>query len=179
MPQGLQHKIRAWLVEDFITEGPEDVTEINVLCNPLEKYRGWVNVNVFPSKLALSNHSCHTHSTSLSTNWLPLQIKKRPISDDYSERKSQRVVECELKKAEDKIRAGNHFSSKNTAKIWDSALKEMNQTLDLDFICAKSVLRVRILTQKDRLESLKLNIQVQNVLAVTGRESPRQFFLTL
>lgn len=105
--------------------------------------------------------------------------KRRPISDDYSERKSQRVVDCELKKAEDKIRAGNPFSSKNTAKIWHSALKEMNQTLDLDFICAKSVLRVRILTQKDRVESLKLNIQVQNVLAVTARESPRQFFLTL
>jgi len=33
-------KIRARLVEDFITECPEDVTEINASYNPLEKHRG-------------------------------------------------------------------------------------------------------------------------------------------
>lgn len=141
---------------------------------------GFMYVNVFPSKLALCNHSCHTSSTGTSPKWLPLQIINRPISGEYSERKRQRVVECELKKAENEIRAGNYFCSKNNAEFFSAlsqifTVEEMKQTLDLDFICAE----VRILTQKDKVESLKLNIQVQNVLAVRGRESPRQFSLAL
>ena len=75
-------------------------------------------VNVSPSKLALSNHSCRIPSTGTSTKWLPLQIINRPISGDYSERKRQRVVECELKKAENEIRAGNYFFSKNNAEVF-------------------------------------------------------------
>lgn len=54
--------------------------------------------------------------------------------------KRQRVVECELK-AENEIRVGNYFSSKNNAEFF-SALSQIftveeKETLDLDFICAE------------------------------------------
>lgn len=45
MTQGLQHKIRAHLVEGFITECPGDVAEKNASRNPLEKYRRWAYVS--------------------------------------------------------------------------------------------------------------------------------------
>jgi len=70
-----------------------------------------------------------------------LQIINRPLSGDSSERKRQRVAECELNKAEKEIRAGKYFS-KNNAEFFSALsqifiVKEMKQTLYLDFICAK------------------------------------------
>lgn len=98
--------------------------------------------NVLPSKLTLSNHLCHTPPTGTSPKWLPLQVINRPVSRDYSERKRQRVVECDLKKAGNEIRAGNYLSPQNA--VFFSALsqiftvKEMKQTLDLRLYLCRS-----------------------------------------
>lgn len=84
---------------------------------------------MLPSKLAHSNHSCHTPRTGTSTKGLPLQLMNRPVSGDDRQRKRQRVVDCKMKKAENEIRAGNYFS-KNNAEF-SSALSQIFTVRDM------------------------------------------------